>query len=249
LPNQTQTKDTKAFVSPSAIMDLSNGYEAYMKEENRSSRRLVKSVNQKRRKMEREHGEVTFSFDTPCEKTLELLMRHKSDQYRRTGRSDRFAKMWIRDLVRGLSEQRSDHFSGLLSVMYINEKPIAFHFGIRTADTLSLWFPSYDPDYHKYSPGLQMFFEIAKHAPDHGLKTLDLGKGEEDFKQSLKSYDRMVATGRIEFPSAIAYLHRLHRVPVQGVEHFVLSHPRARLAARKTLRHIGTVRNAVSSRR
>jgi CelD/BcsL family acetyltransferase involved in cellulose biosynthesis len=237
LPNQAQTQDAKAFVSPSAIMDLSGGYEAYMKQDGRESRRLVKSVMQKRRKMEREHGEITFSFDTPCEATLELLMSFKSDQYRRSGRSDRFAKKWIRDLVKNLS------------VMYVEGKPISFHFGIRTADTLSLWFPSYDPAFHKYSPGLQMFFEIARVAPEHGLKTLDLGKGEEEFKQSLKSYDRMVATGRIEFPSAAAYLHRLHRVPVQGVEHFVLSHPRARLAARKTLRHIGTIRNAVASSR
>ena len=70
-----------------AIMDLSRGYEAYMAEEGRESRRLVKSIKQKRRKLEREHGEITFSFDTPCEQTLELLMRFKSDQYRRSGRT------------------------------------------------------------------------------------------------------------------------------------------------------------------
>jgi CelD/BcsL family acetyltransferase involved in cellulose biosynthesis len=249
LPSQTQSHDVKAFVSPSAVMDLSNGYDAYMKQDGRSSRRLVKSIMQKRRKLEREHGEITFSFDTPCEATLDLLMRFKSDQYRRSGRSDRFAKKWIRDLVKNLYETKNDDFSGVLSVLYVRGEPISFHFGIRTADTLALWFPSYDPDFHKYSPGLQMFLEIAQAAPEHGLKTLDLGKGEEEFKQSLKSYDRMVATGRIEFPSATAYLHRLHRVPVQGVEHFVLSHPRARVAARKTLKHIGTIRSAVSSPR
>jgi CelD/BcsL family acetyltransferase involved in cellulose biosynthesis len=230
-------------------MDLSGGYDAYMNQDGRASRRLVKSLMQKRRKLEREKGEITFSFDTPCEATLELLMNFKSDQYRRSGRSDRFAKKWIRELVKNLYEAKSADFSGVLSVMYVEGKPISFHFGIRTADTLSLWFPSYDPAFHKYSPGLQMFLEIAKAAPEHGLKTLDLGKGEEEFKQSLKSHDRMVATGRIEFPSATAYLHRLHRVPVQGVEHFVLSHPRARIAARKTLKHIGTIRNAVSSPR
>ena len=247
LPGQTQTKDVKAFMSPSAVMDLSNGYEAYMKEGERASRRLVKSLKQKRRKLEREHGEIVFSFDTPCEKTLELLMRFKSDQYRRTGRADRFAKSWIRTLVNGLARQRGEGFSGVLSVMSVQDRPIAFHFGLRTADTLSLWFPSYDPEFQKYSPGLQMFLEIARVAPQHGLKTLDLGKGEEEFKQSLKSYDRMVATGRIELPSAAAFLHRLHRAPVQGMEHFVLSHPRARAAARKTLRHLGTVRNTMSS--
>lgn len=249
LPNQAQTTDAKAFVSPSAVMDLSHGYEAYMAQDGRESRRLVKSALQKRRKLEREHGPITFLFDTPCESTLGLLMDFKSDQYRRSGRSDRFAKKWIRDLVKNLYETKNPDFSGVLSVMYVQDKPISFHFGIRTADTLSLWFPSYDPAFHKYSPGLQMFLEIARVAPQYGLKTLDLGKGEEEFKQSLKSHDRMVATGRIEFPSATAYLHRLHRVPVQGIEHFVLSHPRARLAARKTLKHIGTIRTAVTSPR
>lgn len=249
LPSQTQSSGVRAFASPAAFMDLSNGYDAYMKEDGRESRRLVKSLKQKRRKMEREHGEITFSFDTPCDSTLELLMQFKSDQYRRSGRMDRFARAWIRNLVNNLAQCRSDDFSGLLSVMYVSERPVAFHFGLRTADTLSLWFPSYDPDFHKYSPGLQMFLEIAKAAPEYGLKTLDLGKGEEDFKQSLKSGDRMVATGRIESPSATAYMHRLHRVPVESVEHFVLSHPKARAAARKALRHVGTVRNAIAPAR
>lgn len=246
LPTQTHNEGTKAFVSPSAVMDLSEGYEAYMKQDGRESRRLVKSVRQKRRKLEREHGEIQFEFDSECESTLEKLMRFKSDQYRRSGRSDRFAKAWIRDLVKNLAQCRREDFSGLLSVMYVEERPIAFHFGIRTADTLSLWFPSYDPEFHKYSPGLQMFFEIARVAPEHGLKTLDLGKGEEEFKQSLKSGDRMVATGRMEFPSAAAYLHRIHRVPVENVERLVLAHPKARVAARKALRKIGTARTALT---
>ncbi len=233
---------------PAAVMDLSDGFEGYLAQENRKSRRLVKSLMQKRRKLEREVGEISIEFDCRDVTMLKRLMELKSAQYRRTGRSDRFAVPWIRSLLNELFIHRSDDVRGVLSVVRAGDTPIAYHFGLQAGEWLSLWFPVYEEAYGKYSPGLLQFLELARVANDNGVAYLDLNRGEEEFKQQLKSFDRFVGEGWFATVSVGAFMRQLRIRPRRAVTDFVLGHQRIRLRARKTLQVLGQARERATHR-
>jgi CelD/BcsL family acetyltransferase involved in cellulose biosynthesis len=156
------------------------------------------SLLQKRRKLEREQGDIEFTFASTDMAALATLIDWKSAQYARTGHFDRFSRPWIRDLVRLLAACDEPACRGTLSTLSVGGRLIAAHFGIRTTTRLSLWFPSYDLEFARYSPGLQLFLALAEAAPDHGVRILDLGKGTETYKLSLASWSYPMASGRVE---------------------------------------------------
>jgi CelD/BcsL family acetyltransferase involved in cellulose biosynthesis len=171
-------------------------------------------------------------------------MRWKSGQYRRTGRRDRFAVTWIKRLVWDLFETRSDGCAGALSVLYCGERLVAMHFGLRSERSLSCWFPTYDTAFARYSPGLVLHLLMARATSEAGLRHLELGKGDEPYKQSLKSGDLIVGEGWIHRPSLAAAVQRGRRAPVLFAQRVVLRHPRLRHAARTTLARAGSVRGS-----
>lgn len=227
----------------SPIMDLANGYDAYLEDRRRTSKKTIKTTLQKQRKIEREVGEIWFDFDARDQDTLHALMGWKSAQYRRTGRSDRFAKPWITKLVVDLFATQTAECAGTLSALYVNERLVAGHFGLRSREVLSCWFPTYDVTFSKYSPGLLLHLEMAAAAAAQGIRYLDLGKGYAEYKETLKSGDLEVAEGWVEQPSSIALARRVQRAPRRHVTNFVLRHPHLRHTARQALEQLARVRS------
>jgi CelD/BcsL family acetyltransferase involved in cellulose biosynthesis len=193
--------------------------------------------------LEREVGPVTFEFDVPDEEALQTLILWKSAQYRRTGRFDRFAKQWIAAVVRNLLKTRSDECTGTLSMLYASGKPIAAHFGPRSQSVLCSWFPAYDISFARYKPGLVLFDRMAEAAAAQGIRSMDLGKGQEDYKKLLRSEDIALAEGWVERPSSATLFRRVQRAPGRHVQNFVLSRPALRRAARRALEGFGRVRS------
>ncbi len=71
------------------------------------------------------------------------------------------------------------------------------------------WFPAYEHDLASYSLGSILLLELARWAADHGLATLDLGKGDDAYKQSFLSSQVPVAEGSIVRPSLAGFHRRL----------------------------------------
>jgi CelD/BcsL family acetyltransferase involved in cellulose biosynthesis len=229
----------------SPIIDLSRGYEAYVEERRRSSKKTFKSTLYKQRKLERDLGGSRFELEVRDPEALTVLMRWKSGQYRRTGRRDRFAIDWIERLVRDLFETRSDGCVGTLSVLYAAERPVAAHFGLRSDSSLSCWFPAYDPALARYSPGLSLHLRMAEAAAAAGVRCLDLGKGDEDYKQSLKTGELSVGEGWIDRPSAVAMVRRVQRTPRRLAFNLVSRRPGLRRAARGALKRVASLRSSM----
>jgi CelD/BcsL family acetyltransferase involved in cellulose biosynthesis len=227
----------------SPIIDVSRGYDPYIADRQRTSKKIIKSTFAKERKLEREVGPIRFDFDVEDEQALELLMRWKSAQYRRTGRRDRFSIGWIERLVRDLFESSSAGCTGMLSVLYVGDRVAAVHFGLRSDSTLSCWFPAYDITLAKYSPGLLLHLKMAEAAARVGLDRLDLGKGEAEYKESLKTEDLLVGEGWIERPSTVALVRRLQRAPRRLALSLISQHPVLRDGARRVLKSIGSLRS------
>ncbi|HEV2973952.1 MAG TPA: GNAT family N-acetyltransferase [Solirubrobacteraceae bacterium] len=228
----------------SPIIEISLGYETYLAERQRISKKTFTSTFSKLRKLERKLGPMRFQFDAEDPQALDVLMRWKSAQYRRTGHRDLFTVDWVVRLIWDLFETRSDGCTGTLSVLRSDSGVVAAHFGLRSESSLSCWFPAYDVTLAKYSPGLSLFLKMAELAEPAGIHYLDLGKGDEDYKQSLKNADLTVAEGWTDRPSATAVARRIQRAPRRVLVNFIFRHPPLRRAARRVLKQVGRMRSS-----
>jgi CelD/BcsL family acetyltransferase involved in cellulose biosynthesis len=228
----------------SPVMDLSDGYEGYLEGRRQASRRTVKTTFAKQRKMEREVGALRFDFDVRDPAALGTLMRWKSAQYRRTLRHDRFAKPWIVQLVEDLLLTRTRECAGTLSMLYVDDRPVAGHLGLCSQTVLACWFPAYDVAFAKYSPGLFLHFQMAEAAAARGVRSLDLGKGQAEYKESLKTGDLAIAEGWVERPSPVAVIRRIQRAPKHRAMRFILDRPELLDRARRGLKQLGALRSA-----
>lgn len=234
---------TERFASP--VMDVSKGYEAYENWLRGESPKFLKTTLAKERRLGRQRGGVRFVFDERDPRALRALMEWKSAQYRRTGRRDRFAQPWIAGLVDDLAATRTDGLTGTLSVLYADDdRPIAAHFGLRSESVLACWFPAYDVEFAKYSPGLILHLRMAAAAAAEGLGLLDLGRGDAEYKDDLKTGELTVSEARVLRPSVGAALHRLRHDPVRRAHAFVRERPGLAAFARKALNQAGRLRRA-----
>ncbi|MET8130730.1 MULTISPECIES: GNAT family N-acetyltransferase [unclassified Streptomyces] len=231
---------TGTFASP--VVDLKPGDSGYPEWLRSAYPGQAKTTLKKERRLGRDVGEVRFVFDERDPRMLRTLMQWKSAQYRRTGRMDRFARPWIVGLVDHLFDVREEHFTGVLSVLYAGDRPVAAHFGPRSRTVLAAWFTAYDPEFHRYSPGLMMHLRTAEAAGRNGVSLLDLGRGDKEYKDWLKTRELRVAEGFAARPHPVAAAHRLWRRPVRGLRNTVLAHPTLRDPADRLLKTVGTLR-------
>lgn len=235
-----ETSAAKGFASP--VLDVDQGYQAYLDQLRERSPKFTRTTLAKERRLHRTASEVRYVHDERDPAVLRTLMGWKSAQYRRTGRSDRFAHEWISGLVRQLFHSRSESFAGLLSVLYADGKPVAAHFGLRTERVLACWFPAYDPEYAKYSPGLILHLRMAEAAAADGIAYLDLGRGHMEYKDSLKTRELTVSEGWVTRRHPVAVGHRVRRVPVRALRNAVVTRPELFEPADRLLKKVGEIR-------
>ncbi|WP_320777365.1 GNAT family N-acetyltransferase [Streptomyces sp. CRN 30] len=226
----------------SPVVDLDDGYDRYARRLRATAPSLVRQLRAKERKLARRAGEVRFVLDAQDPAALRELMRWKSAQYRRTGRRDRFAQEWITQLIGLLGQSGEPECRGTLSVLYAGDRPVAAHFGLRSATVLSWWFPAYDRAWGKFSPGLLMQLRMLEAAAADGVRTVDLGTGPARYKESLKTRDLRVYEGAVLRPVPGAATYLLAREPARVARRFVRNRPRLAAAAARTLAEAGQLR-------
>ena len=186
----------------SPLIDLDGGFDAYLADRHIVSRSLVSTAERKARKLAREVGELRFSADDLDHAHVERLLLWKREQYRRTGVKDVLAAPDTARILHRLADARGDDFSGVLSVLHAGDEPVAVHLGLRTRTALAWWLPAYDPAYARYSPGVTLILRIAEWAAGTGVRWIDLGKGEETYKDRLQNAESYVADGILARPYA-----------------------------------------------
>ena len=195
----------------SPVMDLGGGFTAY------ASRLAVKSdvlarAAAARRRLERDLGPVAVELQSTDDVLLAKLFALKSAQYRRTGRRDVVAEPWARAVLTTVFRTREPQFAGLLSVLRAGPRVLALHLGMRSAKVLHYWFPAYDREYAQYSPGVILLAELARTAPSLGVETIDLGKGDADYKRRFATGAIPLLEGRVERPSLLAIWRTARRL-------------------------------------
>lgn len=229
----------------SPIIDLREGYERYTATLKEHSGKTYKSTLAKSRKLQREAGTMRHDYAITDLGPLHTLLGWKTDQYRRTGRTDRFAHRWIVELVERLLATQTESFAGVLDMVYVDDQPVAGHFGVRTRTTLAGWFPAYDTRFAKYSPGLIHHLAMAEQAAASGIQVIDMGRGDKEYKDKLKNGELEVAEGRVARASAAAGFHWMMRVPVRKTRATVMASPLLLKTADKALKTYGRFRTVL----
>jgi CelD/BcsL family acetyltransferase involved in cellulose biosynthesis len=226
------------------LLDLQDGYDAYIKFFRDKSPKSYKTIAYKERKLGRDIGPVTYEYDVRDPERFALLLRWKSDQYRRIGRADRTAEGWVAELVErlhasGTDASPADGLRAPLSMLYAGGQPIAGHFGLVSEGVMAGWFPAYDPEFGAYSPGLIHHLRLIEAAAARGVRHIDTGTAG-DYKQTICNGTLPLSEGVARRASPGAAAHWARREPVRRARRFVLESPRLYRLADRILRWRGS---------
>jgi CelD/BcsL family acetyltransferase involved in cellulose biosynthesis len=206
----------------SPYLDLSAGFEPYLA--GRRARSDIRGALRKARKLAREVGPLRLVPQSDAPELLSQMVDWKRVQYAETGVRDVLADARSRELLRHVHATRGAGFAGMLSVLYAGDVLAGLHLGLRSGSVWHSWFPAYNPELHRYSPGLVLMLELAEAAPALGIAEIDLGKGEARYKQAL-------ATGSVPLHEGCVGAHALSAIPT-----------RLQSSARRMLRSAGVHR-------
>ncbi|HET9168216.1 MAG TPA: GNAT family N-acetyltransferase [Actinospica sp.] len=234
-------------LAPSPVVDLSEGFDTYHAELRRRSPEFVNGQGRKARKLAREVGELRLVEASADIGELRTLMAWKSGQYRRTGRLDRFSQPWTVELLDALLATRTPALTGVLSVLYAGESPVAAHFGLRAGEIMTYWFPAYDPAFGRYSPGLTLALRLAAGLAADGVSLIDLGKGKMRYKDTMKTGELLVAEGTVTQRTLMGAAHRARTSPQAWAIRQIRAHPPLFRAADTVLRCGALVRRHVTA--
>ncbi|GLW99719.1 hypothetical protein Misp02_38060 [Microtetraspora sp. NBRC 16547] len=224
------------------VLDLTGGYDAYRAFLKETSPKSFKTLRYKERKLERDLGPITYEYDVRDSRQFALLMKWKSDQFQRIGRTDRTAVPWVAELIDRLHLLRGDDFHAPLSMLYADGRPVAGHFGLISENVMAGWFPAYDPELGGYSPGLVHHLHLAEAAARRGLRHIDTGTAG-DYKQTICNGTFPLSEGVARRPSPAAGLHWLRHTPVRRARRLVLDSPRLYGIADRVLKTRARLRN------
>ena len=192
-----QFGDAVAEVATAHRIILDDTAQAYLDALNAGSQNRFKNHRRYRRMMEQDLGPVRLAAHDAVPAAFETLLAWKRRQIAETGVHDFLRPDWARDLMRRLYETRDGAFEGLMISLYAGDRLLAAHFGVRLGGWFHPWIGAFDPDLKAYSPGLVHQIEAIGAMTGLGLRTYDLGPGNEHWKQ-------MFAMDSVEVGSGLA---------------------------------------------
>ena len=208
LAEQRQWQAFHAKTASSRFLDLSQGFESFQAARHQAGSKTIPQMLRKLRNLERDVGPVRFVWNDRSPAVWNQLRQWKSQQYCSNGLTDLFSFAWINELLERIAAADEIPFGGVMSALYAGDRLTAVHFGMRSGHVLHSWFPAYDRELSKCSPGLGLLIYVAQHAAEHGITKIDLGKGDEEYKLSMSSGATLLAEGAVDQRPLSAHLRR-----------------------------------------
>ena len=201
-------------IKKSQWMDLQGGYSEYcnrLADKNSGAKpRIIKDAEYDERKIKREYNDYRFVFDNRDSVDFSHFKEGKSFQYVSSlgSEHDMFRVEWIRDTIEQLFYASPGSFlRGRFSSLHIGNQLIAGSFGPECNGILQFNILWYDPKFSRYSPGTQLLNACAKHGPNAGLHTLELGGGEYAYKAKFRTNFMDTMAGAVSKPAIYAKVH------------------------------------------
>ncbi|WP_417477947.1 GNAT family N-acetyltransferase [Maricaulis sp.] len=184
-------------IDGSTIVDLAGGADAYFAARKAESPSHFRKTARLHRNAERDHGPVRIQMGDPDGRLFETLSNWKQTQYRATGKLDVFAIDWVQAALSDLRQAEGSEFGGMTAALWFGDRLAAVEFGLVAGEVYHSWFPAYDPELAKYSPGLLLMQGIFRQAGERGIERVDLGAGSAHYKKYYRSYDVPLGQGRV----------------------------------------------------
>ncbi|MFZ5618063.1 MAG: GNAT family N-acetyltransferase [Pseudomonadota bacterium] len=200
--------------SASPALDLSSGYDAYRKTINATGTSELKSAERKMRKIEREVGPLRFVANDESDDAWIKLLKWKNAAYDVLGVRSILDVDWALKTLELIRASESEEFAGMLSSLYAGEALVAAHFGMRSRTIWHWWFPTYAPEYEKYSPGIALLLEMARWGGENGIIRIDLGRGDARYKLVFGNAETPLCEGSLAIAASPAGALRRFRTGV-----------------------------------
>ena len=169
-------------------IDLPDGSAAYFAALAAGRRGFVQDTQRRLRRAERDHGALRFACDTRPElSAVRGLIARKRDQFRRTGAEDMFDDRRRQRLIEALLADSTPDCRPVMTMLFAGERLLASHLGLLHHDVLSYWFPVYDPEAQKVSPGRLLLWHTLQQAEALGLRLIDRGAGDSEAKRDFST--------------------------------------------------------------
>jgi CelD/BcsL family acetyltransferase involved in cellulose biosynthesis len=222
------------------IVEAPDGYEAYAAERKAANSGVLKDIDKKRRKAEREVGPSRFTAMSDVRADFDQLIVWKRAQLIATGQTDIYKTEWVNTLVDALFQRHDPNFGGGLYTLHLGDQLAAVHLHLRGEHTIHGWLIAHNPELERYSPGLMLFQDILKSMDGTPYTRLDLGTGDYRFKRELSNAGQTVVFGFLGSPS----VPTLVRHAVYGVRSMAEALPLGRISELpgKAMRRIDLLR-------
>lgn len=199
----------RQFESPQ--IDLSHGYEAYARRKRAAGSHMIDRIEYLERRLVREAGPVRFAAQESDEEAFERVLQWKSAQFARTQKFDIFSAGAARDVLRALRRIETPEFAGTLSTLRAGDRLIAAHFGLRSGGAFHYWFPAYDVDFARYSPGHILVLKLAAGCEALGIRSIDLGAGAQPYKLRLATGANLLSAGSFHLSNWFSLTRNVRR--------------------------------------
>jgi CelD/BcsL family acetyltransferase involved in cellulose biosynthesis len=200
-------------VVESPVIDLADGgFDAYARGRRAAGRNVVTQTMSHARRLERQLGPLRFVMHDPDPRSLRRLIEWKRRQYQRDrwgGALDVFSHRWAVELLERVHAAQAPGFAGVLSTLWAGDGMVAAHMGMRSPTVLHYWFPAYDGAHAKLAPGRILLLEMIRSAAAAGLRAIELGAGDDGYKDRFANAAIPVAAGFVGPPSLPLWGRRL----------------------------------------
>jgi CelD/BcsL family acetyltransferase involved in cellulose biosynthesis len=194
----SQTTARVSTVSRRAVMR--EGFARYLAEMAGMGKSMRKQETNLRL-LTRDHGEVRFVSDCRDDAMLLAIFDWKAQRFN-AGKS---ITLWVQKVVEALYGTRTADFSGMLSALYAGDRLVAAHFGVRSDRTLYYWFPAFNPEFGRYTPGGLLIYFLLQYLAAMRCDVLDFGPGGEKYKEYFTNFAIPVHQGFVELPSILNF--------------------------------------------
>jgi len=184
--------NVSAWVGPSGAGELretlmtvtpEEGFDAWYAERRQTWGKYFKDKERARRSLETELGPIRVERGLKDPALLDHLIGLKRDQYARTGRHDIFACGWTRDLLHALMASKYEDFGASMAGLWAGDKLTAIEYSLHAGDRYHFWFPAYQPELARCSPGILLTMDTMRLGCDAGFRVFDFGFGGEGYKK------------------------------------------------------------------
>ena len=228
--------------APNPVIDLSDGYQAHLAHLRRHAPASLRTLRKHERRLERESDPVRYVFEERDPRVVETMLRWKTAQYRASGWTDPLAAARGAELTRALAALRTPACTGAVSVLYLGDEPAAIALTLRSQTAMTCCITSYNLRHATHSPGTVLLSRIIESAAGLGIATIDLGEGDQEYKQAVMTEQLALPHGLLWRPGPTAAACLAHDTAGAAARDFITARPRLRTATRAALRRYGSLR-------